>query len=125
VIAIFTSKMLAGGQPVINGDGKQTRDYTFVGDVVCANMFALEYEQSGIFNVGTGIETDVNQLFAHLKRFSGARCEEQHAPAKKGEQLRSVLDYGRIKKLFGWQPTISLEDGLTRTVQFFREKKTR
>ena len=124
VIAIFADKMFAGEQPVINGDGKQTRDYTYVGDVVRANMFALEYEKSGIFNVGTGIETDVNQLFNYLKEFTGSKCAEQHAPAKKGEQLRSVLNYSKIKNVFGWEPIVSLEDGLARTVQYFRDKKS-
>jgi UDP-glucose 4-epimerase len=124
VIAIFASKMFAGEQPVINGDGKQTRDYTYVGDIVRANMFALEYGKSGIFNVGTGIETDVNQLFTYLKKFIGSKCSEQHAPAKKGEQLRSVLNYSKIKNVFGWEPAVSLEDGLACTVQFFREKKS-
>jgi UDP-glucose 4-epimerase len=122
VIAIFASKMFAGEQPVINGDGKQTRDYTYVGDVVRANMFALEYQKSGIFNVGTGIETDVSQLFNYLKEFIGAKCVEQHAPAKKGEQFRSVLNYSKIKNILGWEPMVSLEDGLERTVQFFRAK---
>ena len=123
VVAIFTNKMLKNEQPVINGDGKQTRDYVFVGDVVRANLLALEHPASDIFNVGTGIENDVNMLFHHLKKIIGASCEEQHAPAKAGEQLRSVISYAKINKTLGWEPTVSFEEGLKRTVEFFKNKK--
>lgn len=123
VVAIFTAKMLAGEQPVINGDGKQTRDYTYVDDVVKANMFALTYNHSGFFNVGTGIETDVNALFTILNNATGGRCKELHAEAKKGEQMRSVLDYSLIKTTFGWKPSVSLKEGLECTVEFFRNRK--
>jgi len=122
VVAIFASKMFAGEIPIINGDGKQTRDYTYVGDVVKANMFALEYDKSDIFNVGTGIESDVNELFRTIKRHTGSACPENHGPAKKGEQFRSVLDYSHIKKVFGWQPSVKIGDGLELTVNYFREK---
>lgn len=122
VVAIFSSKMLSGQQPIINGDGKQTRDYTFVADVVRANMFALGYDKSGAFNVGTGIETDVNELFRIIKKYSDSQYREQHGPPKKGEQLRSVLDYSYIKREFGWQPSVTLEKGLELTVNYFRDK---
>ena len=122
VIAIFASKMFSGKDPVINGDGKQTRDYTFVGDVVRANMFALSYDKSDIFNVGTGIETDVNELFSILKKYSGSRCTGQHGEAKKGEQQRSVLDNSYIRKIIGWEPGMTLDKGLELTVNYFREK---
>ncbi len=123
VVAIFTNKMLAGEQPVINGDGKQTRDYVFVGDVVRANVLALSHDKTDIFNIGTGIETDVNTLFHHLKKFTGSACEEKHAPAKAGEQLRSVIDHSKAKKILGWQPETSLEEGLKQTVEFFLTAK--
>lgn len=123
VIAIFTSKMLSGEQPVINGDGKQTRDYTFVGDVVKANLLALTYNGSDIFNIGTGIETDVNQLFHHLKKLTGSSCKEEHAPAKAGEQMRSVISSKKIHEKLGWTPTVTLEEGLKKTVEFFKLKK--
>ena len=122
VIAIFANKMFAGEASVINGDGKQTRDYTYVGDVVRANMFALGYDKSDIFNVGTGIESDVNELFITIKRLTKSQCSEDHGPPKKGEQQRSVLDYSHIKEIFGWQPTVALENGLESTVNYFREK---
>jgi UDP-glucose 4-epimerase len=120
VVAIFATKMLKGEQPVINGEGKQTRDYVFVGDVVRANVLALDARSSAIFNVGTGIETDVNQLFGVLRTLTGSSCAEQHGEAKKGEQLRSVLDHGKLRRDLGWSPAVSLTDGIRTTVEFFR-----
>ena len=120
VVAIFTDKMLKGGQPIINGDGKQTRDYVYVGDVAQANLLALDFRGSGAFNIGTGKELDVNQLFQHLIKATGAPVKERHGPAKKGEQLRSVLSYEKVRRDLGWKPTVSLEEGLKRTVEYFR-----
>jgi UDP-glucose 4-epimerase len=120
VVAIFVNRMLRGEQPVINGDGKQTRDYVFVGDVVRANVLALNATGSGVFNVGTGIETDVNVLFRHVRALTGSTCEEKHGEAKKGEQLRSVLNAGKITRELGWSVTIPIEEGLRHTVDYFR-----
>lgn len=120
VVAIFTNRMLAGSAAVINGDGKQTRDYVFVGDVVRANVLALEYQGSDVFNIGTGRESDVNTLFRILKEKTGSSCEEKHGPAKKGEQLRSVLNSGKIASALGWKPNVTLEQGLARTVDYFK-----
>jgi len=120
VVAIFASKMLAGEQPVINGDGKQTRDYVYVADVVRANVAALTYAGSDIFNVGTGIETDVNQLFGMLREYCGSRCEERHGPPKAGEQQRSVIDSSRAGKHLSWRPEFSLDRGLRLTVEHFK-----
>jgi UDP-glucose 4-epimerase len=123
VVAIFTQKMLKGEQPIINGDGKQTRDYVFVGDVVQGVLLGLKYNGSDIFNIGTGIETDVNQLFGHIKTLTDSTCEEKHIPAKAGEQMRSVITSKKIGEALGWKPTVSLEEGLKRTVEFFKGKK--
>jgi len=123
VVAIFASKMLNGEQPVINGDGKQTRDYVFVADVVKANVLALGHTRSDVFNVGTGIESDVNRLFASLRASTGSSCREVHGEAKKGEQLRSVLDNGRISGELGWKQDVSLDEGIARTVEYFRSKR--
>jgi len=122
VVAIFASRMLGNGQPVINGEGTQTRDYVYVADVVRANVLALGFDGSAVFNVGTGVETDVNRLFTALRSATGAGCREIHAEAKKGEQLRSVLDYARIKKELGWAPGVRLDEGIARTVEFFRSR---
>lgn len=124
VVAIFTSKMLRGDQPVINGDGKQTRDYVFVEDVVQANVLALGYQGSDVFNVGTGIETDVNQLFQLLRTLTTSLAREVHGPAKQGEQTRSVLSAMKISGRLAWKPTVSLEQGLRRTVEHFRNATT-
>ncbi len=121
VVAIFTTRMLQGESPVINGDGKQTRDYVYVGDVVQANICALEAPAGfQVFNVGTGVETDVNHLFHVLRQATGSACAERHGEAKLGEQRRSVLDTRRIGEVLGWRQEVGLEQGLIRTVEFFR-----
>ncbi|NUN70201.1 MAG: GDP-mannose 4,6-dehydratase [Bacteroidetes bacterium] len=120
VVAIFTQRMLKGEQPVINGDGKQTRDYVYVGDVVQGNLLALGYQGSNIFNIGTGIETDVNQLFGHIRALTGSSCEEKHIPAKAGEQMRSVITAKKISDTLGWKQTVTLEEGLKKTVEYFK-----
>jgi UDP-glucose 4-epimerase len=121
VVAIFASKLIHGEVPIINGDGTQTRDYTFVADVVKANLSALEYKGSDIFNVGTGIETDVNFLFHTLRENLNPSCPEQHGPAKPGEQMRSVISYSKIQKALGWSPGVSLNEGLRLTAEFFKK----
>ena len=120
VMAIFTKKMLDGGQPIINGTGKQTRDFVYVQDVVEAVMVTLEESSQGIFNVGTGQETSVNECYAILKELTKSSCKDLHGAAKKGEQFRSVLDVRKIERSFGWEPHVSLMDGLKRTVEFFQ-----
>lgn len=122
VVAIFTTRMLLGEKPIINGDGKQTRDYVFVGDVVRANELALEKGDNRIYNVGTGVETDVNSLFTLIRKHVGKEVAELHGPAKPGEQMRSVLNYSLIQKELGWSPSVTLEEGLKQTVEFFKKK---
>ena len=120
VVAIFSQALLDGQPITINGDGTQTRDYVFVADVVRANLAALTTDVHGPFNVGTGIETDVNALAAHLQRLTGATDRARHGPAKPGEPRRSVLDCGRAARMLGWMPAGALADGLEATVTFFR-----
>ncbi len=122
VVAIFTERLLANQPPTINGDGKQTRDYVFVGDVVRANLLALERPFVGSVNIGTGIETDVTTLYAHLRVLTGSPHPAQHGPAKAGEQRRSVIAAARAAEVLGWRPEIPLEEGLRRTVEFFRAR---
>jgi UDP-glucose 4-epimerase len=122
VVAIFSGKMLRGEPVTVNGDGKQTRDYVFVGDVARMSVLALERDATGPVNIGTGIETDVNQLAGVLREVSGSRSEVRHGPAKSGEQRRSVVDIRRAADVFGWRPEVSLRDGLARTVEFFRAR---
>ena len=120
VIAIFSSKMLKGVQPQINGSGLQTRDYVFVGDVVKANLIALGDENCDIYNVGTSIETNVNELFNALNKIIGKNFEEKHGPAAPGEQMRSVITSDKFFKRFGWRPSTSLSEGLIKTVDYFK-----
>ena len=122
VVAIFCNKMLKGENPFINGDGKQTRDYTFVGDVVKANLLALKHDGSAIYNVGTSIESDVNKLFYEIRSHLNPSCPEQHAPAKAGEQQRSVISFKKIEQELGWHPTVQLDEGLRLTAEFFKKK---
>ncbi len=122
VVAIFAAKLLKGEQPVINGDGKQTRDYTYVGDVVRANVLALHAKHSDTFNVGTGVETDVNVLFRKLAEVLNPSAQETHGPAKPGEQKRSVISFKKIHRELGWSPTVPLEEGLRLTAEYFRKE---
>ncbi len=122
VVAIFIEKFFAGDTPIINGDGSQTRDYVFVGDLVRANKAALDLNSSDIYNVGTGRETDVNTIFRILNEATGANIAENHGPGKLGEQLRSCLTYAKAEQQFGWQPEIDLETGLRRTVKSFEKQ---
>ncbi|MEW6616188.1 MAG: NAD-dependent epimerase/dehydratase family protein [Thermodesulfobacteriota bacterium] len=120
VVAIFSQKMLAGDQPVINGSGEQTRDYVFVEDVARANILTLQRDVFGEFNIGTGIETTVNSLFAEIKTLAESKVKAVHGEAKKGEQFRSVLDWSKAKRELGWEPGVSLKEGLGRTLAFFQ-----
>lgn len=120
VISIFCTKLIANEQPIINGDGLQTRDYVFVADVVAANLLAWQSYKVGIYNVGTGIETDVNQLFAQIaENFSDIKIEAKHGPAAAGEQKRSCLDNEKIKLELGWEPKVELAEGIKMTAEWF------
>lgn len=121
VVAIFTRRLLAGERAVITGDGRQTRDFVYVEDVADANARALGSTQSGAFNVGTGLETDVNAIFDTLKALTGSAQPPQHGPGRPGEQRRSAIDARRIGEGMGWQARTGLPDGLEATVRFFRE----
>ena len=123
VVAIFAQRLLRGEPVTINGEGTQTRDYVFVGDVVRAFVAALAHGESGVFNVGTGVETDVNALFRHINRHTGAGAEERHGPSKPGEQQRSVLDTSHAERTLGWRPEVDVETGLGRTVEWFRQRE--
>lgn len=125
VVAIFTQQMLAGEQPRINGTGLQTRDYVYIGDVLEAVRAVFVPSVEGIFNVGTGTETTVNEIFTRLKELTNSRCQEIHGPAKEGEQIRSVLDASKLEKETDWAPGVSLSEGLDETVKFFQQQKRR
>lgn len=120
VVAIFCQKLLQDQAPLINGDGKQTRDYVFVADVVRANLLALDSPLQGTYNIGTGIESDVNELAKTLGKLAGKENFE-HGPAKAGEQQRSVISTQLAEKTFGWKPEVKLAEGLKITFDWFKE----
>ena len=123
VVAIFSSRLLERKPCTIYGDGKQTRDYVFVGDVARANLLAAEQGFSGALNVGTGVETDVNRLHALMARAAGVEAAPAYAPGRPGEQKRSCIDPSAAKAALGWRAEVALEDGLRRTVDFFRQRR--
>jgi UDP-glucose 4-epimerase len=124
VIAIFAGRLLEGRRPTIYGDGRQTRDYTYVGDIVAANLaVAAHPEAHGEYNVGTGLESSVIELVAALREAAGddaPEFEPEFAPARPGEVLRSCLDVGRARSELGFTAQTSLVDGLRATLDAVR-----
>jgi UDP-glucose 4-epimerase len=117
VIAIFCGKLKTGERPLIFGDGTQTRDYIYVGDVVAAALAAADSERTGSLNIGTGRETSVLELARTLKNLSGADSfEPEFAPARAGEVQRVSVDPSRAEAELGWKPAIELEEGLRLTL---------
>ena len=114
VVAIFSDRLRAGETVTIYGDGKQTRDYVYVGDVVAAVLAAIGVA-GGTYNVGTGTETSVVELFDAMSRVAGVDASAEHAPARPGEARRSVLDASHAERELGWRPRFSLEEGLRAT----------
>jgi UDP-glucose 4-epimerase len=123
VVAIFTNRMLEGKPAVINGDGLQTRDYIYVGDVAQINSLSLELNGFHILNVGTGIETDVANLYDKLNTLTATNQPPVYGPAQPGEQERSCIYSGKAHTRLNWQPEIGLDDGLESTVDWFKMKK--
>jgi UDP-glucose 4-epimerase len=122
VVSIFSTRLLAGQDCTIYGEGKQTRDFVYVEDVARANLLAAEKDHSGPINIGTGVETDINRLFGLLAQAAGVTKAAGHAPGRPGEQMRSCIDHALARKVLGWQPTVDLAEGTRRTVAWFREK---
>jgi UDP-glucose 4-epimerase len=117
VIAIFCGKLAQGGRPLVFGDGTQTRDYVYVGDVVAANLAALAAPARGAINVGTGVETSVLDLIGLLRELSGVeQFEPEFAPARLGELARSCLDVTRAREALGWSAGVTVRDGLRATL---------
>lgn len=121
VIAIFTERLLSGRQPIIFGDGTQTRDYVYVGDVCSANLAALNAGSGQIYNVGTGRETSVLEVLAALKSATGSDLEARFDPARPGEVQRIALDAGKAARELGWKAQVELEEGMRRTISFQKQ----
>jgi UDP-glucose 4-epimerase len=118
VIAIFCGLLKEGGRPTVFGDGTQTRDYIYVGDVVSAALAAGDSEATGAINVGTGKETDVLELIESLKRLSGNQSfEPEFAAARTGEVQRITIDAGRAERELGWRAEMDLDEGLRVTLE--------
>jgi UDP-glucose 4-epimerase len=125
VVAIFCGRMLEGQPCTIFGDGKQTRDYVFVGDVVRANVAAAGSNVSGAINIGTGLETSVNDLYHTLGTVADVTRPPEYAPARPGEQSRSVISPARAAQLLNWRPQVDLAHGLDQTFTYFKERNKR
>jgi UDP-glucose 4-epimerase len=122
VVAIFIGQMLGGSIPTINGDGEQVRDFVYVGDAVDAFILALEKPCQGLYNIGTGIGTSVNQLYEKLSTLLAFDNEPTYGAPMAGEMRAIYLNSGRAQRELGWQAKTSLDEGLMRTIAFFREK---
>lgn len=120
VVAIFIRKMLAGEEPVIFGDGQQTRDFVYVDNVVDAYMTALERGDGEFINIGTGLQTSVNELCKRLAELLDFDLEPQYAPPREGELDHIALNVDKAERVLGWKPVTPLDQGLTQTVDWYR-----
>lgn len=119
IVAIFTAGMILNEKLNVFGDGTHTRDFVYVGDVVNANLLAMESDVNDTFNVGTGSETSVNGIVEIIKELAGSKSEIAHIDYKAAEQEHSSLDASKIKESLGWKPRVTLKDGLQKTIEWF------
>jgi UDP-glucose 4-epimerase len=124
VIAIFASRMLAGKPVTIDGDGEQSRDMLHVADVAVANIAALHRGAGGTYHISTGVPVTINELFRKLALLTDYRLEPNYGPRRKGDVFRIALDNTRARNELGWEPKLSLEEGLAETVEYFRHQVT-
>jgi UDP-glucose 4-epimerase len=125
VVAIFCGRILDGNPVTIYGDGEQTRDYVYVGDIVRANVAALSSPATGAINVGTGVETSVNALYDALRTIAEFATPAEYGAERPGEQRRSVISPQRAADTLGWQPAVSLAHGLAETYAYFASERAR
>ncbi|UCG25846.1 MAG: NAD-dependent epimerase/dehydratase family protein [Chloroflexota bacterium] len=123
VVAIFTGQMLADKQVTIFGDGEQERDFVYVGDCAKANLLALQSENSGIYNIGSGTGKSVNQLFSALQTITTYAPQPSYGPARLGETRKTYLEATKARQELGWQPKVSLMEGLQHTVAYFEARE--
>jgi UDP-glucose 4-epimerase len=122
VVAIFAGAMLEGRPTKITGDGKQQRDFTYVGDIARANRLALESDASGIYNVGTGVPTDINTVHDILTEATHYPLKAEHVPMPLGEVRATYLNSDKARQGLGWEPEVSLLDGLRKVVEWMRNE---
>jgi UDP-glucose 4-epimerase len=122
VVAISSRRLLDGKAPIVRGDGGQTRDFTYVGDVAMANLLGLTSQVTGAINIGTGLETAIGDLVGRLCALAGYRGEPEREPLPPGEVARSALDNALAAERLGWRPGVSLDEGLARTLESFRDQ---
>jgi UDP-glucose 4-epimerase len=125
VVAIFASRMLEGKPVTIDGDGDQSRDMLHVGDAATANLAALERGSGGTYHISTALPVTVNDLFRKLALLTGYELAPNTGPRRKGDVYRIVLDNSRARRELGWEPRVGLEEGLSLTVDYFREQVSR
>lgn len=124
VIAIFASRMLGGRPVTIDGTGEQSRDMLHVGDVAMANLAVLEKGSGGTFHISTGIAVSINDLYRKLALITDYQMKPNYGPSRKGDVYRIALDNERARRELGWEPRVNLEEGLSLTVDYFREQVT-
>ncbi|HTY61434.1 MAG TPA: NAD-dependent epimerase/dehydratase family protein [Acidobacteriota bacterium] len=121
VVAIFARQMLDNKRPVINGSGKQERDFVSVTDIARANLLSLNKGDGEIMNIGSGLATSINMIFSALAGLTGYKEKAEYGPAKAGEVYRIFLNADRAKSIIGWTPKVGLVEGLAATVEYFRK----
>ena len=120
VIAIFVSRILRGEPIRVDWDGEQQKDYVYVGDVARSNLLALTTAEGAILNIGTGVGTSVNELHRQIARAVGSDVQVEHAPKRPGDVRLCIFAIAQAKATLGWEPQVRLDEGLTRTVDYFR-----
>lgn len=121
VVAIFTGQMLGGKPVTINGSGEQMRDFIYVADCARANVLVLNQGGGGAYNLGSGVGTSINQVFANLKSVTQYEKDPMHGSPKAGETFKIYLDSQLASTDLNWRPQVPLQEGLKRTVEYFRE----
>lgn len=122
VVAIFNEVLLKGAVPTVYGTGLQTRDYVYVTDVVSAVLSAIERKYQGACNIGTGIETSVNQLIQYVLKVYGKKNDWKVGPAREGEVARSALNFGLAREMLAWEPKVTIEHGIEKTCKWFMDR---
>ena len=123
IVPSLIIKFLKKERPIIYGDGRQTRDFIYIDDAIRAFIIAAEKTKTGVYNIGSGKEVNLNKLFELLKDIFGLKIESAYQDLKGRESKRSALSIEKIKKEFGWQPQTNLKDGLSKTIKWFQKNE--